>query len=114
MCSSAARHESGPFTRPSATARLSAITGESSLQKHVVELQDFFPVGCVPGLRNAMAGGDAGLEVELRDLFSCSGTLEMDQAARDHFLIPRCAVLVLQQQNFTIEIDPGRKARCLQ
>ncbi len=75
----------------------------------IVERENPRPVGIGIIGRSAVAGGDAGFEVILADGVALRGVGEALDAALNHGLVPRLAVLLMQAQQIARIIGPCRE-----
>lgn len=76
--------------------------------------QDASPIGRGGVGREAMAGGDAGLEMVVAHFVAMGGGAEMDEAVVDQGLIPLGAILVVEPEEISVGIDASGETRAAQ
>ena len=97
-------------TLATATARFSVTTGEGCIRSSAgVERVDPGPVGVLGPRGAGMQGGDGRLHLIGAGAAVAHRLVDQRQALADQLAVPERAVLVVQQHDLAVGVEPGRR-----
>ncbi len=84
------------------------------MKQHVVQDHDLLPVGVLPTLGFGMAGNDRGLQLIRAGPPKPGGAGQYARRPGDCFPVPQGPVLMRQQNEVIVDVEPGRRAGTVQ